>query len=216
MPQTTLTPARAEGSSKTDMSAQLPVCGTHTVVQLTFSLEIASIQLTPTLEIGALQLKATSNVVSMRLAALQEPKTSMNVEVTFEVANITVSNGTIATVRLVPTAPRTPVRQLSPSSVSALEFVSGKGDAPLQLTPLHPEQASVQLIVAFEIAAIEFTPSFEVATIILKASSTRVSMQLPGVGPSTIHDAAAFEIDNVQLGPGEELGMIRVTPARSG
>ena len=41
----------------------------HTAVQLTFSLEIASMQLTPTFKMSGLQLKPTSRVVSMHLRA---------------------------------------------------------------------------------------------------------------------------------------------------
>jgi hypothetical protein len=37
-------------------------------------------------------------------------------------------------------------------------------------------------------------------------------MQLPGAGPSSIDSAPVFEIGNRQLGPGNELGLIQVTP----
>ena len=67
----------------------------------------------------------------------------------------------------------------------------------------------------FQIAAIEFTPLFEIASIVLNSTSKKVSMQLPGAGPSSIDNAPVFEIENVLLGGGSELGLIQVTPGRS-
>ena len=64
--------------------SQQPVGGMHTAVQLTFSLEIASLQLTPTFKMGGLQLKPISKIVSMRLAPSQDPQPPMNLQVTFE------------------------------------------------------------------------------------------------------------------------------------
>ncbi len=187
----------------------------HTSVQLTFSLEIASMQLTPTFKMSGLQLKPTSKVVTMRLAPSQDPQPPMNLQVTFEVAKIELSNGTIGTIRLAPSVQQRPAVLTSPSfAISELALVAGQGAAPVQLTPSHQEQASVQLTAEFQIAAIEFTPLFEIATIALNASSKKVSMQLPGAGPSSIDNAPVFEIENVQLGPGNELGLIQVTPGR--
>jgi hypothetical protein len=93
-----------------------------------------------------------------------------------------------------------------------LELVAGSGAAPVQLTPSHQEQASVQLTAAFQIAAIEFTPLFEISTIVLNATSKKVSMQLPGSGPSSIDNAPVFEIESVQLTGGNDLGLIQVAP----
>ncbi|MGH8095270.1 MAG: tetratricopeptide repeat protein [Chthoniobacterales bacterium] len=215
MPETTITPASAPAyrAPAPTMSVQQPAGGMHTAVQLTFSLEIASMQLTPTFKMSGLQLKPTSKVVSMRLAPSQDPQPPMNLQVTFEVAKIELSNGAISTVRLSPSGQQKPAVLTSPSfAISGLELVAGSGAAPVQLTPSHQEQASVHLTAEFQISAIEFTPIFEIATIVLNASSKKVSMQLPGSGPSSIDNAPVFEIENVQLGPGNELGLIQVTP----
>lgn len=196
-------------------SVQQPVDGMRTAVQLTFSLEIASMQLTPTFEVSGLQLKPTSKVVSMRLARSQDPQPPINLQVTFEVAKIELINGAIATVRLAPSAQQKPAVLTSPSfAVSGLKLASGQGAAPVQLTPSHQEQASVHLTAEFQIAAIEFTPLFEIETIVLNSTSKKVSMQLPGSGPSSIDTAPVFEVSSVQLGAGNELGLIQVTPGQ--
>jgi tetratricopeptide (TPR) repeat protein len=217
MPETTITPASAPvtRAPAPTVSVQQPAGGMHTSVQITFSLEIASMQLTPTFKMSGLQLKPTSKIVSMRLAPSQDPQPPMNLQVTFEVAKIELSNGAIGTIRLAPSAQQKPAVLTSPSfAISELALVSGQGAAPVQLTPSHQEQASVQLTAEFQIAAIEFTPLFEIASIALNASSKKVSMQLPGAGPSSIDNAPVFEIENVQLGPGNELGLIQVAPGR--
>ena len=119
------------------MSVQQPAGGMHTAVQLTFSLEIASMQLTPTFKMSGLQLKPTSKVVSMRLAPSQDPQPPMNLQVTFEVAKIDLAGGTIGTIRLVPSGREKPAVLTSPSfAISGLELVSGAGAAPVQAHPL--------------------------------------------------------------------------------
>ena len=215
MPETTITPAQPARPSTPTMSVQQPVGAMHTAVQLTFSLEIASLQLTPTFKMSGLQLKPTSKVVSMRLAPSQDPQPPMNLQVTFEVAKIELNNGAIGTIRLSPSAQQKPAVLNSPSfAISGLELVSGQGGAPVQLTPSHQEQASVHLTAEFQIAAIEFTPLFEIATIVLNSTSKKVSMQLPGSGPSSIDTAPVFEVSSVQLGASNELGLIQVTPGQ--
>jgi hypothetical protein len=170
-------------------------------------------QLTPTFKMSGLQLKPMSKIVSMRLAPSQDPQPPMNLQVTFEVAKIELSNGSIGTIRLTPSAQQKPALITSPSfAISGLELVAGSGAAPVQLTPSHQEQASVQLTAAFQIAAIEFTPLFEISTIVLNATSKKVSMQLPGSGPSSIDNAPVFEIESVQLTGGNDLGLIQVAP----
>lgn len=170
-------------------------------------------QLTPTFKMSGLQLKPTSKVVSMRLAPLQDPEPPpMNLQVTFEVAKIDLVGGTIATIRLVPSAREKPAVLSSPSfAISGFQLVSGAGPPSVQVTPSHQEQASVYLTAHFQIAAIEFTPLFEISSIVLKATTRNVFMQLPSSGPSSIDSAPGFEIESVELAANGTLGMIGVT-----
>jgi predicted Zn-dependent protease len=216
-PESTMTPAGAPGfrPSAPTMSVQLPASGMHTTVQVTFSLEIASMRLTPAFKTSGLQLKPTSKVVSMRFAPSQDLQPPMNLQVTFEVGRIDLSNGSIGTVRLSPSLQQTPaIRNSSAFAISGSEFVSGSGGAPVQLTPHQQDQASVHLTAEFQIGGIEFTPLFEISTILLNATSRRVLIQLPGPGP--VEGAPIFEIENVQLGPGNELGLIQVAVGEPG
>jgi Flp pilus assembly protein TadD len=216
MPETTtIAPSQINRPLAPPMSAQPSLGAVHTAVQLTFSLEIASMQLSPTFKMSGLQLKPTSKVVSMRLAPSQDPQPPINLQLTFEIAKIELSGDSIGTLWLAPSAQQKPAILTSPSfAISGLELVSGQGTAPVQLTPSHQEQASVHLTAEFQITAVEFTPLFEIAAIVLKATSKKVSMELPGSGPRSVDSAPVFEIDKVELTGASELGLIQVTAGR--
>jgi len=214
MPETAITSAFHPASPT--MSVQQPARSMYTAVQLTFSLEIASMRLTPTFKVSGLQLKPTSKVVSMRLAPSQDPEPPMNLHVSFEVAKIDLVGGIIATVRLVPSAQEKPaVLSSSSFAISGFQLVSGAGPASVQVTPLHQEQASVHLTAHFQIAAIELTPLFEISSIVLKATTRNVFIQLPGSGPTST-SAPGFEIESVELVANGTLGMIGLTRAVPG
>ena len=184
-----------------------PSSAMQTAVQLTFSFEIASMQLTPTFKMGALQLRPTSKIVTMRLAPSQQPQPSMNLQVVFEIAKIQPSGGGLGTVRLSPSQQQRPNIVGSPSfTVGGLQLVSNFEAAPVQLTP--SQQASVQVTGAFQIATVEFSPSFEIASIVLNSSAKQVAVQLPGAG--SVEGAPRFEIANLQLGPSGEIGMMQL------
>lgn len=214
MSESTITPIAPDVRSPAPaMEVQQPTRAMHTAVELTFFLEIASMQLTPTFAMSGLQLKPTSKVVTMRLASPQQSQPPTNLQATFEVAGIQLFDGTIGTIRLAPSAQKKPPALSSPSlAISGLELRASAGSAPVQLTPSHQEQASVQLTAEFQIAAIEFSPLFEITAIVLNGTSKKVSMQLPGSGPNSIDSAPIFEIENVQLGGNSELGTIQVNP----
>ncbi len=190
--------------------------GMHTAVQLTFSTEIASLQLTPSFKMGALQLKPTSRIVTMRLAPSQNPA-PMNLQVTFEIANVQLNGNAIGTVRLTPSQQQRPGVSSSPTfNIAGLSIVSGSDAAPVQLTPSHQAQASVHVTGAFQIATVEFSPSFEIASIVLNSTSKNVTVQLPGAAGSSAESAPVMEVSSVQLGGAGEIGMLQLNPQHGG
>ena len=191
--------------------------GMHTAVHLTFSFEIASLQLTPSFKMGALQLKPTSKIVTMRLAPSQHPQPAMNLQVTFEIATVQLAGNSIGMIRLTPSQQQRPGIISSPSfNIQGLQLVTGSDAAPVQITPAQQGQASVHVTGAFQISTVEFSPSFEIASIILNATSRNVSVQLPGAGPSAVEGAPVFEIGSVQLTGNGEIGMMQLNPHGSG
>jgi tetratricopeptide (TPR) repeat protein len=188
-------------------TAPQPASAMQTAVQLTFSFEIASMQLTPTFKMGALQLRPTSRIVTMRLAPSQQPQPAMNLQVTFEIAKIQPSGGGLGTVRLTPSQQQRPTLAGSQSfTVGGLQLISNFEAAPVQLTP--SQQASVLVTGAFQIATVEFSPTFDISSLVLNASSKQVAVQLAGAG--SIDSAPMFEIANLQLGASGEIGIMQL------
>jgi Flp pilus assembly protein TadD len=188
-----------------------PASGMHTAVQLTFSFEIASMQLTPSFKMGALQLKPTSRIVTMRLAPSQQPQPAMNLQVTFEIATVQLAGNSLGMIRLTPSQQQRPSVISSPSfNVAGLQLLSGADSGAVQITPSQQGQASVHVTGRFQIATVEFSPSFEIASIVLNSTSKNVSVQLPGAGPSAVEGAPVFEISNVQLGGNGEIGIMQL------
>jgi tetratricopeptide (TPR) repeat protein len=170
----------------------------QTGVQLTFAFEIASMQLTPTFKMGAVQLRPASKIVTMRLAPSPHPQPSMNLQVSFELSRIQPSGGALGSVRLTPSQQQRPTPVGAPSfTVASLQLVSDFAAAPLQLTPSPQDHTSVHVTAPFQIATVEFSPSFEIASIVLNSTSKQVSVQLPGAG--AVEGAPIFEIANLQL-----------------
>jgi tetratricopeptide (TPR) repeat protein len=185
--------------------------GMQTAVQLTFSFEIASLQLTPSFKMGALQLKPTSKIVTMRLAPSQQPQPAMNLQVTFEIATVQAAGGGIGQIRLTPSQQQRPSVISSPAfNIAGLQLLSGAESGAVQLTPSQQGQASVHVTGRFQIATVEFSPSFEIASLVLNATSKSVSVQLPGAGPSAVEGAPVFDIANVQITGNGEIGMMQL------
>jgi hypothetical protein len=188
-----------------------PSSGMQTAVQLTFSFEIASLQLTPSFKMGALQLKPTSKIVTMRLAPSQQPQPAMNLQVTFEIATVQAAGGGIGQIRLTPSQQQRPSVISSPAfNIAGLQLLSGSDAGAVQLTPSQQGQASVHVTGKFQIATVEFSPSFEIASLVLNSTSKSVSVQLPGAGPSAVEGAPVFEIANVQITGNGEIGMMQL------
>jgi tetratricopeptide (TPR) repeat protein len=182
----------------------------QTAVQLSFAFEIASMQLTPAFKMGALQLRPSSKIVTMRLAG-SAPQPAMNLQVTFDLARIQPAGGTLGSVRLTPSQQQRPTVIGSPSfTVGGLHLVSDFAAAPLQLTPSQQGQATVQVVAPFQIATVEFSPSFEISSIVLNSNSKQVSVQMPTAGGAPVEGAPVFEISNLQLTGGGEIGMMQL------
>jgi tetratricopeptide (TPR) repeat protein len=188
-----------------------PAGAMHTAVQLTFSFEIASMQLTPTFKMGALQVRPISKIVTMRLAPSQQPQPAMNLQVTFEIAKIQPTGGTLGTLRLTPSQQQRPAPTGSPSfTVAGMQLVPNFEAAPLQITPSQQGQASVLVTAPFQIGTVEFSPSFEIASIVLNSTSRQVAVQLSGSGSGPGDASPMFEIANLQLTGGGEIGMMQL------
>jgi hypothetical protein len=143
----------------------------------------------------------------MRLAPSQQPQPAMNLQVTFEISKIQPAGGGLGTVRLSPSQQQRPNIAGSPSfTVGGLQLISNFEAAPVQLTP--SQQASVLVTSSFQIATVEFSPTFDISSIVLNANSKQVAVQLAGAG--SIDTAPMFEIANLQLGASGDIAIMQL------
>ena len=90
---------------------------------------------------------------------------------------------------------------------------AAEADRILDETELDTSQqgrASVFITVPFQITTIEFSPSLEIASVVLNSNSKQVLVQLPGAGPSPAEGPPVFEIANLQLAERGEIGMMQL------
>jgi hypothetical protein len=215
MPETTQTPTAPVTKAPAPPMAkpQQPPAAMQTSVQLTFSFEIAAMQLTPSFKMGALKVRPISKLVTMRLPSPQQPQSALNLQVSFEVAKIQPAAGALGRIRMVPSQQQRPTPGGLPSfAVAGLQVVPNSETAPVQLTPSQQGRASVLVTVPFQISTLEFAPSLEIASVILNSNSKQVAVQLPGAGPAPAEGAPMFEITNLELNEGGDIGMMHLNP----
>ena len=212
-PSKIATPATMSETTETPLVAkpQPPPGTTHTTVELTFSFEVASVQLTPAFKVGALQVRPASKVVTMRLGPFQDSQPMTNSEVAFEIAKVALAGDGLGKIQVVRSQQQKPLADGSPSfAIAGLQFVPNLKAAPIWLTPSQEGRACVKVRARFQIGAIQFSPSFEVASVTLNSSSKRVHVQLPGLSSSSGEGAPVFEITNLQLDERGDISMMQL------
>ena len=215
MPETTQTPIapvnKAPAPAAPVAKPQPPAAAMQTSVQLTFSFEIAAMQLTPSFKMGVLKVRPISKLVTMRLPSPQRAQSALNLQVAFEVVKIQPVAGALGTLRVVPSQQQRPTMAGMPSfAVAGFQVVPNSETAPVQLTPSQQGRASVFITVPFQISTLEFSPSLEIASVILNSNSKQVVVQLPGGGPGPAEGAPMFEIANLELGENGEIAMMQL------
>jgi hypothetical protein len=212
MPDTTQIPTAPVDKSPSAVMAKTPPAGpAGRSVHVTFSFEITAVQLTPTFKMGGLTVRPASRLVTMRLAPHLHSQPNKNLQFSFEAAKIQPVGGTLGTVRMLPSQQQRPVANGSRSFAAAgLQVVPNFEAAPIQFTPSQPAQATAFVTVPCEISIVEFSPSFEITSLILNSSSKRVFVQLPGTRPGGEEAAPVFEIANLELTENGEISTMQL------
>ena len=182
-----------------------------TSVHVTFSFEIIAVQLTPTFEMDALTVRPASRFVTLRLALHLRSQSTKDLQVSFEAAKIQPVGGTLGTLRMLPSQQQRPVVNSSGSFAPAgLQLVPNFNAAPGQLTPSNPAQATVFVTVPCEISMVEFSPLFEIASVIFNSSSRRVFVQLSGTRPGGEETTRVCEIANLETNESGEISTMQL------
>jgi len=212
MPDTTQIPTAPVDKSESAVMAKTSASGpTGTSVQVTFSFEITAVQLTPTFEMDALTVRPASRLVTMRLAPHLQSQPIKDLQVSFEAAKIQPVGGTLGTLRMLPSEQQRPVanswHSFAPAGLQLVpNFKAGTG----QLTPSHPAQATVFVTVPCEISTVEFSPLFEIASVIFNSSSKRVFVQLPGTPPGGEEGTRVCEIANLEISESGQISTMQL------
>jgi len=180
-------------------------------VHVTFSFEIAAIQLTPSFTMGCLKVRPASNVVTMRLARSENQQPASNSQVSFEVAKVQPVAGTLGAIRVTPSQqPRLTTNGPPSFAAAGLQVVPNFEAAPIQLTPSQPEKAIVLVTVPCGISTVEFSPTFEIASVVLNSNSKQVFVELPSAGAGPAKPTPMFEIANLELGESGNIAMMQL------
>ena len=212
MPETTrISTAPLNKPPSTSMVKPQPHGPVQKSVHVTFSFEIAAIQLTPSFKMGCLKVRPASNVVTMRLARSENQQPASNSQVSFEVAKVQPVAGTLGAIRVTPSQQPRLTTNGSPSFAAAgLQVVPNFEAAPIQLTPSQPEKAIVLVTVPCGISTVEFSPTFEIASVVLNSNSKQVFVQLPSAGAGPAEPTPMFEIANLELGESGNIAMMQL------
>ncbi len=198
----------------TDTTTSLPNTG-RASAQLTLAFEVTSLQLTPFFKLGSVQLKALSNVVSLHLVAAQADN-PLAAGISFQIEHVDLDGSAhLKSILLKPLGEsRSITAPLPKLQVDNVAVTGGGEGAPISVTTSEQASTAVQLFGTFTIAAMDFTPAFEIGSLRLEPNSNTVLLRVaPSSRPTALDLPPSFEIAAVQLGDGAQITGVRVTPS---
>ena len=177
-----------------------------TELSVTLSFKVVALQFTTFFELETATLRPFDRIALVKMGDREELK-GAPLASGFRLATITLAgNGTIDTMRLVPThqTPELPAPSRS-FSVGASDFQSANAHSPLLLTSSSEAAMRVRLTATFELLAVELSVGFEVVAIQLKTRETTVLVRNDGESPGK-----PFEVLEAQLAPSTQLQSLLV------
>jgi two-component system phosphate regulon response regulator PhoB len=150
-------------------------------VVVSLALEIISMQFSPALQITAIRARPSSMIVSMQVDGRAAPSLRLP-EAAFEMDRVNLGGrGEIETMQLAPSGRR--LEALIAGSAVAIghcAVLPSNGSGALQLTPATTAPVPIQLLMAFDLAGVELSPTFSLSHLALKARGRKVRVILPG------------------------------------
>ena len=198
----------------TDTTTSLPNNG-RASAQLTIGFEITSLQLTPFFKLGSVQLKALSNVVSLHLVATQAADSPLAAGISFQIDHVNLDGAShIKSILLKPLGESREITAPVPKlQVDNVAVTGGSAGAPISVTTSNQASTAVQIFGTFTIAAMDFTPAFEIGSLLLEPTSNTVLLRVaPSSRPTALDLPPSFEVAAVQLDDGAQISGVRLTP----
>jgi DNA-binding NtrC family response regulator len=211
----TLAPAESHFEQRAPTAAPTirvaPTDGNGAVLGL--FLEVVSMQLTPQLQMGAIRARPASLTASLRL---QSPaaRSAIPAELGFQLGPAKLNGeGRISAMRLLPTSkPFQPAKMRTAFEIGGVALIPNETRARVQLTPAGTTPMTMELFAYLELNAVELTPSFQVAQLILNWSTNAVRVTLNPKAPE--QTAAKFELRVLKLDASGRIAELLLQPSK--
>ena len=176
-------------------------------------LEVVSMQLTSQLQMGAIHARPASLTASLRLQSAAA-RHAIPAELGFQLGPTKLSGqGRISTMRVVPTSrPFQPAQMRTAFEIGGVALIPNETRARVQLTPAGTTPMTMELRAHLELNAVELTPSFQVAQLILNWSSNVVRVTLNPKAPE--QTAARFGLRVLKLDDSGRIAELLLSPIK--
>lgn len=176
-------------------------------------LEVLSMQLTSQLQMGAIRARPSSLVASLRLESATA-RSAIPSELGFQLGPAKLNGeGRISTLRLIPTAkPFQPEQTRTSFEIGGVALIPNETRARVQLTPSGTTPMTMELFANLDLEAVELSPSFQVAQLILNWKTNAVRVTLNPKAPE--QTAARFEMRVAKLDDAGRIAELLLNPLR--
>jgi DNA-binding response OmpR family regulator len=176
-------------------------------------LEVLSMQLTSQLQMGAIRARPSSLTASLRLESATA-RSAIPSQLGFQLGPTKLnSDGRISALRLVPTLkPIQPAQMRTAFEIGGVALIPNATRARVQLTPAGTTPMTVELRAHLELSAVELSPSFQVAQLILNWTPSAVRVTLNPKAPE--QTAAKFEMRVVKLDESNRIAELLLSPSK--
>jgi CheY-like chemotaxis protein len=176
-------------------------------------LEVLSMQLTSQLQMGAIRARPASLIASLRLESATA-RNAIPAETGFQIGPAQFSaEGCISTLRLLPSSkPFQSVQPRNAFEIGGVALIPNETRARVQLTPSGTTPMTMELFAHLELSAVELTPTFQVAQLILNWRTNAVRVTLNPKAPE--QTAAKFEMRVEKLDSSGRIAELLLNPIR--
>ena len=176
-------------------------------------LEVLSMQLTSELQMGAIRARPSSMIGSLRLQSATV-RSAIPSELGFQLGPAKLNGeGRISALRLIPTLkPFQPGQTRTAFEIGGVALIPNETRARVQLTPAGTTPMTMELFAQLELNAVELTPSFQVAQLILNWPTNAVRVTLNPKAPE--QTAAKFEMRVEKIDNAGRISELLLSPIR--
>lgn len=176
-------------------------------------LEVLSMQLTSQLQMGAIRARPASLMASLRLQSAAA-RSAIPAETGFQIGPAQFSGeGRISVLRLLPTTkPLQPAQMRNAFEIGGVAVIPNETRARVQLTPAGTTPMTMELLAHLELIAVELTPNFQVAQLILNWPTNAVRVTLNPKAPE--QTAAQFQMRVDKLDSSGRVAEVLLSPIK--